>query len=413
MTTLGGIFMKKGTSTICIILCIVLLFSLTACGCDHSYASKITKEATCTEAGVKTYTCELCGDSYTEDIAKLTTHSYTSKVIEEATCKETGVRAYTCGVCGDSYTEDIEKLTTHSYTSEVTKEPTCSKTGIRTYTCGECGDSYTEEIAKTNEHTLTKNNICSRCGYGNTINLNMSEEEKAKASSVKKLWHKTNILSGDGCYIIRFTFSTSDSSTKDSSTFIAVPVIIDISITNKNNQVVYSNVKAVKTEDYEYIDGELWCSVHVNYNELTDITTKIDKISYAIVIPGYFGFGIYEKSAPAIIILPTLPESITCYSFSYDTVVKVTDISYTNNSNQNPYLYFTGEKIHDEGGLAMGSTCAIGYKLYDMEGYLIKNGVCYIDDIYVGSKFKNQRCTLPYGILEAGVIYRLEIVSVF
>ena len=60
----------------------------------------------------------------------------------------------------------------------------------------------------------------------------------------------------------------------------------------------------------------------------------------------------------------------------------------------------------------MGSTCAIGYKLYDMEGYLIENGVCHIYDIYVGEKFKNQSCILPYGILEAGVIYRLEIVSV-
>ncbi|MBR2974563.1 MAG: hypothetical protein IKC47_02330, partial [Clostridia bacterium] len=127
--------MKKGTSTICIILCIVLLFSLTACGCDHSYASKITKEATCTEAGVKTYTCELCGDSYTEDIAKLTTHSYTSKVIKEATCGETGIKTCTCELCGDSYTEDIAKLTTHSYTSKVIKEATCGETGIKTCTC--------------------------------------------------------------------------------------------------------------------------------------------------------------------------------------------------------------------------------------------------------------------------------------
>ena len=34
----------------------------------HSYVDEETKEATCTEAGLITYTCE-CGDSYTEDIA--------------------------------------------------------------------------------------------------------------------------------------------------------------------------------------------------------------------------------------------------------------------------------------------------------------------------------------------------------
>ena len=32
---------------------------------------EITKEATCKESGVKTYTCEACGDFYTEDIAKI------------------------------------------------------------------------------------------------------------------------------------------------------------------------------------------------------------------------------------------------------------------------------------------------------------------------------------------------------
>lgn len=35
---------------------------------EHSYAEAITKTATCTEAGVKTYTCT-CGDTYTEEIA--------------------------------------------------------------------------------------------------------------------------------------------------------------------------------------------------------------------------------------------------------------------------------------------------------------------------------------------------------
>ena len=105
--------MKKIAKILSCVLSIVMLFSVTACGdkqCSHSYTSNVTKEATCKETGVKTYTCDVCGDSYTEDIAKLTTHSYTSNVTKEATCKETGVKTYTCGVCGDSYTEDIPML---------------------------------------------------------------------------------------------------------------------------------------------------------------------------------------------------------------------------------------------------------------------------------------------------------------
>ncbi|MBQ8428681.1 MAG: leucine-rich repeat domain-containing protein [Clostridia bacterium] len=60
------------------------LFSTTACGkkeCFHTYTSDVTKEATCKEFGVTTYTCGLCGDSYTEDIAKIEKH-----IIEFGTC---------------------------------------------------------------------------------------------------------------------------------------------------------------------------------------------------------------------------------------------------------------------------------------------------------------------------------------
>ncbi|MBQ4269096.1 MAG: hypothetical protein IJB97_05545, partial [Clostridia bacterium] len=65
-------FIKKIMSLIIAGFCFI---SITACGekeCSHSYTSNVTKEATCKEAGVRTYTCGVCGDSYTEDIAKLT-----------------------------------------------------------------------------------------------------------------------------------------------------------------------------------------------------------------------------------------------------------------------------------------------------------------------------------------------------
>lgn len=37
----------------------------------HSYSSKVTKAATCTATGVKTYTCTRCSNSYTEEISAL------------------------------------------------------------------------------------------------------------------------------------------------------------------------------------------------------------------------------------------------------------------------------------------------------------------------------------------------------
>ena len=38
---------------------------------EHNYVVVSTQTATCKEAGVKTYTCSVCGDTYTEEIAKL------------------------------------------------------------------------------------------------------------------------------------------------------------------------------------------------------------------------------------------------------------------------------------------------------------------------------------------------------
>ena len=67
----------------------------------HAYTEEVTKAATCTENGVRTYTCP-CGDTYTEEIPA-TGHSYI--------CTETDDSyVYICENCGDTYTE--EKLPT-------------------------------------------------------------------------------------------------------------------------------------------------------------------------------------------------------------------------------------------------------------------------------------------------------------
>ena len=54
----------------------------------HSYTGVVTKAATCTEAGEKTYTCS-CGESYTEAIPAAG-HSYTVADSKAATCTEDG-----------------------------------------------------------------------------------------------------------------------------------------------------------------------------------------------------------------------------------------------------------------------------------------------------------------------------------
>ena len=59
---------------------------------SHSYTSSVTKQPTCTEAGVRTYTCS-CGASYTEAIPATGVHTYVYTRNDDT---HTG----TCSVCG-------------------------------------------------------------------------------------------------------------------------------------------------------------------------------------------------------------------------------------------------------------------------------------------------------------------------
>ena len=92
-------------------------------GHSHSYTSTVTKEPTCTEKGVRTYTCSYDGSTYTEEIPALghewgnwkpdgnhLTHTRTCSrgCTETENCKYTVTTAsdtdtYTCPVCGDTY----------------------------------------------------------------------------------------------------------------------------------------------------------------------------------------------------------------------------------------------------------------------------------------------------------------------
>lgn len=73
----------------------------------HSYTSTVTTEATCTTAGVKTFTCS-CGDTYTEKIPA-TGHTWVVKETVNTVYGENGELItqgyiiYRCSVCGEEY----------------------------------------------------------------------------------------------------------------------------------------------------------------------------------------------------------------------------------------------------------------------------------------------------------------------
>ena len=80
----------------------------------HHYVSEVTKQATCAEEGVITYTCTATNGTcdkktYTEVIPK-TAHTYGEwKVVKEATETEEGLKSHSCTVCGAEETASIPK----------------------------------------------------------------------------------------------------------------------------------------------------------------------------------------------------------------------------------------------------------------------------------------------------------------
>ena len=79
--------------------------------CQHEYTSEVTREPTCTFTGVTTYTCSLCGETYTESIPAIG-HSWAVKETvqtnydEDGTLLQQGYTIYKCSVCGEEYKDE-------------------------------------------------------------------------------------------------------------------------------------------------------------------------------------------------------------------------------------------------------------------------------------------------------------------
>ena len=139
---------------------------------QHVYTSSIKKPATCTEPGIRLYTCKDNDDSYEEEIPA-TGHQHTElRNVKVATCASEG---YT----GDTYCKDCNtKLSSgktiakkdHTWDAgKITTAATCSGKGIKTYTCTGCNAIRTEEIPATgHQHTELRNvkaATCAQEGY--------------------------------------------------------------------------------------------------------------------------------------------------------------------------------------------------------------------------------------------------------
>ena len=116
---------------------------------NHWDDGKITTPPTCTKTGVKQYTCTICSETKTEEIAALG-HDYSSDwtIDTAAACETVGSKSHHCTRCDSK--KDVTEIPAsgHSWNDgAITTKPTCTDEGVKTFTCNSCGKTRTEAVA--------------------------------------------------------------------------------------------------------------------------------------------------------------------------------------------------------------------------------------------------------------------------
>ena len=124
---------------------------------DHNYELVNEQKADCQFPAYYWFECTECGAelNYEDKTGALGDHTWDDgEVTTEPTVDAEGVKTFTCDVCGETKTESVEKLDhEHDYKAVVTA-PTCTEAGYTTYTC-ECGESYVADEVEALGHNVT------------------------------------------------------------------------------------------------------------------------------------------------------------------------------------------------------------------------------------------------------------------
>ncbi len=135
-------------------------------------AWKITKEATCTEAGEIVRACTVCG--VTVDTIALPAKGHIAgdwTITKQATCTEAGERVKHCTGCDTVVEFETIPVAAHTVGDWVTNLPaTCTETGFKTKSCTACGAVTEVQILDAKGHTpgaeatCTQAQTCTVCG---------------------------------------------------------------------------------------------------------------------------------------------------------------------------------------------------------------------------------------------------------
>ena len=172
--------------------------------------SAVTKEPTCTEDGLRTYTASVTfgeknyTDTKTEGIKATGEHVWDNGVVTtEPTCTAKGVKTYTCTKCSATKTEELNALG-HIYETKRT-EPTCEKDGKEEEVCSRCGDVRFSRVLPATGHSYrwdprTRRTVCENCGKILDEGGNTRPIIPANPGKTDKNFPFTDVSKNDGCY---------------------------------------------------------------------------------------------------------------------------------------------------------------------------------------------------------------------
>ncbi len=121
----------------------------------HDWSEWVLTEATCTEDGSNSRTCNRCGEIEAEVISSLG-HDWGEWVTTEATCTKVGSNSRTCNRCGEIESEVIPVLDHTPGEPQLYTEPTCTHEGVEMIWCTVCSGLLSIEHIPMLDHNWSE-----------------------------------------------------------------------------------------------------------------------------------------------------------------------------------------------------------------------------------------------------------------
>ncbi|MCC8131087.1 MAG: hypothetical protein LIO72_04980 [Ruminococcus sp.] len=308
----------------------------------HTYEGVVTKEATCTEDGVKTYTCSVCEDTYTETIPA-TGHTESDEVVIEnkvaATCTADGSydSVVYCTVCeaevsrvtvttsatGHSYVDGVcENCGEHGASESTTTDSTNTQTStvvvsdtvnsvLKPNTLdGATVNQATISITSTEAGTLTVTEIKDTVTASGTLTFSDSSSSYTFAASEGEITGGT-VLTGvetnSSGAVIENTgtvlfYGDIDFETNNATTS-TLTITLDVSGTlNISGDITADNIKLLHYENggWVTVDGD----IEISSSGLVTITAETDSYSpFAVILVSEVKKSTYTSQAEALALL--------------------------------------------------------------------------------------------------------------